>query len=79
MSEKLFSATHWDAVTPSDTSALEPFPVAVFVGGAGDIAVKGSDGVAATFTVLAGTSLPIQPRMILSTGTTATNIIALFN
>lgn len=79
MSEKLFSATSWAGVTASDTAVLRPYPVALFVGGAGDVAVKGADGVLATFTVPAGVTLSIQPRQVLSTGTTATNIIALFN
>ena len=79
MSEKTFSATKIAAVTKSDTTILEPFPVALFIGGAGDIAIEAVDGGTATFTVPAGTELHVQARRVLSTGTDATNIIALYN
>lgn len=81
MSERLFSAMRWAAITPSDTATLEPFPVVVFIGGAGVVVAVGHDGVSASFTVPAGAVLSIQPRQIKATGTTATatDIVALFN
>jgi hypothetical protein len=65
------------AVTPSDT-VVQPFR-AVYVGGAGNLAVIGLDDTAAvTFTgVVAGTLLPIRVSKILATGTTATAIVGL--
>ena len=77
--EATHTAIRWSAITKSDTVRLEPVPVAIFVGGGGDIAAEGQDGVSATFTVAAGTVLQIQPGRILSTGTSATNIVGLHN
>lgn len=67
------------AVTPSDVAVLAPTR-AIWVGGAGNIAVlpAGQDSVAVTITgVAAGTLLPIRVVQVLSTGTTATGIVAL--
>lgn len=79
MSDNLFSALRWEELTPSDTVAIEPFPVAIFVGTAGDVEAKGDDGVSATFVAVAGQTLSIQPRYVMATGTTATNLVALYN
>jgi len=51
----------------------------LYVGGAGDVAVTmAEDGNNVTFVgVLAGSILPVQVTKVLSTGTTATNIVAL--
>ena len=50
-----------------------------FVGGAGDLAVTMKEGNNQTFAgVAAGTVLPIQATAALNTGTTATNVVALF-
>lgn len=78
-SDRTYSAISWAAVTPSDTAYIEPTPVGVYVGAEGNVVAEGSDGVTATFAAEAGAILPIQPRRILSTGTTATGIIALYN
>ncbi|MGB1216030.1 MAG: spike base protein, RCAP_Rcc01079 family [Pikeienuella sp.] len=79
MSENTYSATRIAAITPSDTVSIEPFPVALFIGGAGDIVVEAVDGGSASFTVPAGYMLYVQAVKVLSTGTTATNIVALYN
>ena len=51
----------------------------VFVGGAGNLAVTMEEGQSITFTgVTAGSILPIQATAALTSGTTATNVIALF-
>jgi len=51
---------------------------AIYVGGAGDLAVTMWGGGDITFTgMAAGSYLPIRARTILSTGTTATDIVAL--
>lgn len=81
--DRMHSAVSWAAVTPSDTAIIENVPVGLYVGGAGNVAVKATDALSAsavTFTAVpAGTILPIQPRMVMSTGTTATDIVALYN
>lgn len=86
-----YSAIEAKAVTKSDTNDIHGDAVgtdiqacrAVYVGGAGNIAVKmagtGSGGSAVTFTgVVAGTVLPIQIVQLMSTNTTATDVVALF-
>lgn len=51
---------------------------AVYVGGAGNLAVTMWDGGNVTFTgMAAGTWLPIRARTVLNSGTTATGIVAL--
>ena len=71
------------AVTANDSTDLAKETRAVYIGGAGDLACHMYDPTtkkleSVTFASLpAGTVLPIQTPRILSTGTTATNIIAL--
>jgi len=71
------------AVTPSDSAELKKHTRAIFVGGAGNIAVRAFDPATdkladVTITgVLAGQIIPVRTKMVLLTGTTATNIIAL--
>jgi hypothetical protein len=51
---------------------------ALYIGGAGNLAVTMWDGGNITFTGLqAGTWLPIRARTVLNSGTTATAVIAL--
>ena len=69
------------AVTPHDTTELSKKPTrALFVGVGGDVALKLTDDTAAvTFkNVPSGTILPVGCYLVLSTGTTATNILALY-
>jgi len=67
-----------EAVTPSDATDLTYVSRGLYVGGAGNVAVVMVSGAAVTFTnILAGTILPIRLSRIKSTGTTATNLIAL--
>lgn len=69
------------AVTPSDSVNLPQPARALFVGGDGNVVVIQSapGGVAVTFTaVRAGTILPVSVQRVLSTGTTATGLVALF-
>lgn len=67
------------AVTPHDSNNLGGRPVAIYVGGAGNVAMVGTDDVAVTFTgVAAGTVLNVGPKRINSTNTTATAIVALY-
>jgi hypothetical protein len=69
------------AVTPHDTNDLTTYAKALYVGGAGDvkvIPVENADASPITFVdVPAGTILPVSVRRVYSTGTVATDIIAL--
>lgn len=70
------------AVTPNDSTVLATTR-GVYVGGAGNVAITwvGNSSVGqtnTTFVVAAGTTLPIRVVKILATGTTATNIVALY-
>lgn len=72
-------ATSAAAVTPHDTNELSNVTTRVFVGGAGNLKVTMMDGTDVTFTgVTAGSVLPIRVRRVYSTGTTATNIAAMW-
>ncbi len=67
------------AVTPSDSVPLGTDARNLFVGGAGNITLITSGGSTVTFTgVLAGTILPVRTNQVKATGTTATNIVAMW-
>ena len=68
------------AVTPADGADLANATTALFVGGAGAVKVDMVGGTTAvTLTgVLAGSVLPLRVSRVYSTGTTATNIVALY-
>lgn len=69
------------AVTVSDSTTYTPTPRGLYVGVGGDVAVILTDdgSTAATFkNVPSGTILPIKPYKVMSTNTTATNILALY-
>ena len=68
---------HAEAVTPSD-SVVHNY-IALWVGGAGTVALKlAGDTVAVNFVAVpAGSFLPVQTMYVMSTGTTATNIVGL--
>jgi hypothetical protein len=66
------------AVTPGDSTDI-PVTRALFIGGAGNVVVRTVKGEQVTLTgVLAGTVYPIAVDRVLSTSTTATNIVALY-
>lgn len=61
------------AITPSDATTQRA--QAVYVGAAGNVALKTEDGTTLTFVgAQAGTILPVKTLQILATGTTATNL-----
>jgi hypothetical protein len=70
-------------VTPSDATVFKQKTRALYVGGAGNVAVNmfnSETGKMASVTlteVAAGTTLAVETDMVLSTNTTATNITAL--
>ncbi len=67
------------AVTTSDTANLPFITRFLFVGGAGNLAVQFPNGTNCTFTgVTAGTQIPLCVAKVLATGTTATNIVAVY-
>lgn len=68
-----------EAVTKSDTVNFTGGAArALYVGGAGDVAVVLKSGTAVTFVgVPAGTILPVECKRVNSTSTTATSIVAL--
>lgn len=66
------------AVTTSDTTVLSNVR-SLWVGGAGNVSVHDQNDNVVTFnSVPAGTLLPISPKRVRATSTTATNIVALF-
>jgi hypothetical protein len=67
-------------VVPSDSAALPNGPTnAIYVVGAGNVAVRLADGGSAVLTGLsAGQTLEIAVTQVLATGTTATGISALY-
>lgn len=67
------------AITKSDATVLTPTRY-VWVGGVGDLAVlMNGDTVAVTLAAVpAGTMLPISVTKVMSTNTSATNIVGLY-
>ncbi len=67
------------AVTPHDTTPLAVVPKALYIGGAGNVALRGVNSSAdVTFVGLtAGSILMVRASHVRATLTTATGIIAL--
>lgn len=70
-----------DEIVTSDTDTHEP-PISVYVGVAGDVAVVPAASPAAAAVVFknvpAGSVLPCQVVKVMSTNTTATDMVALY-
>ena len=68
------------SVTPHDVNDLTSTARALFVGVGGDVvAILKGDAASVTFkNVPAGSFMPVAARRVLATGTTATNILALW-
>lgn len=66
-------------ITPSDATFFpKPFR-ALYVGGAGNLAVQGVDGTVGIIpSVPAGMVVPISVDRVLATGTTATGIVGFY-
>jgi len=74
-----FAVTKSDSTLFDNNGTNQPAPRAIYVGGAGDLAVEFVDGTQVVFaSVGAGTLLPINVRKVLSTGTTATSIVGVY-
>lgn len=71
------SAAYAAALTKSDETTFVPTR-AIYIGGYGDLAVKmAGDGASVTYkNVPAGTTKYVSITQLLSTGTTATEVIA---
>lgn len=62
-------------ITKSDSTVFSQATRGLWVGGAGDVAVRYMDGTTDTIqSVPAGAALPIRVDKVLATGTTATKI-----
>lgn len=67
------------AVTPHATNVFANPSRALYIGGAGDLAVRmWPSGNLVTFVAVPIGILPIQVDKVLATGTAATNIISLY-
>ena len=68
------------AVTPHNTNDLDEVTVSLYVGTAGDVKVNmAQTGDAITFpNVQDGSILPVQVTRVYDTGTTASDIVALY-
>jgi len=78
MTERSDPARGAIAVTPSDTTLLEQCR-ALYIGASGDVAVECTeDGTAVTFVAAPVGVLPVSVVRVLSTGTAATDIVALY-
>jgi hypothetical protein len=72
--------SNFAAVTPSDTDQLAVVARGIYVGGDGNLVVLGlEDTVAVTFVGLkAGATIVGNIKQVLSTDTTATNLVAMW-
>jgi hypothetical protein len=80
MNNSTSASEYLATVTPNDSTDL-PFgqPRGIYVGVTGDVVVRDNGGNNVTLTaMLAGVVHPIAARRILSTGTTATGIVAIY-
>ena len=66
------------AVTPADGTDLANKPAYLWVGGAGNVSVLIGGQVVVFNSVAAGTRLDISPERVRSTGTSASNIVAVY-
>lgn len=72
-------AVDFAAVTPSDATDQTQQFRALYIGGAGNVAIVSATGAVVTFVGLAaGTILPVSGIRVNSTNTTATSIVALY-
>ena len=70
---------YFAAVTPNDGTDLAHETKALYIGGAGNVAIHDTVDNSVTFVgATAGSIIPVRTKRVLSTGTTATSIVALF-
>lgn len=66
------------AVTPSNTVDLTTIARSLYIGGSGDVTVDTADGSNLTFYSVPVGFFFVRVRRVYATGTTATNIVALY-
>lgn len=67
------------AITPSDTVDLPVSARAVYIGSSGNVAVITVGGDEVTFVnTAAGSTLPVRVARVKATGTTSTNLVAIY-
>mgnify|MGYP003142377500 FL=1 len=66
------------SITPSDGADLAFVARALYVGGTGNIKIDTPNGDTVTFNAVPVGILPVRANKVYSTGTTATNIVALY-
>lgn len=72
-------ATGGFAVTPSDADALSTVCRALYVGGGGNLVVRMLSGETLVFpNVPSGSLLPLRASHVMTTGTAATGLVALY-
>lgn len=73
-------ATRVAAVVPHDVNALAEVPKALFVGTGGNVTLRGAGGGADAVlkNVPDGSVLPVRAAYVRATGTTASDIVALY-
>jgi hypothetical protein len=76
-SDPTSSAVEAVSITPSDTATFD-VTRGLYIGTTGNVAVKMKNGVTITFTNVPVGVLPVRVQQVLSTGTTASGIIALY-
>lgn len=82
-SRRSITTTMPDNAIALDVSAADaefPFPVHIWVGGAGNVKVVPANAVSGnvTITMPAGMPIPFRVRAVISSGTTATALIAVY-
>ena len=71
--KKRHYGNHHAPVTKSDSTRFEPS--AIYVGGAGVVVALDTDGNSASYTAIAGSTLPVLCTAVMSTDTTATAMV----
>lgn len=75
----LSSAVDAVAITKSDSTTYAPLLRGIYVGTTGDVAVVTAQGTTITFSsVPAGAILPVFASKVMSTNTTASNMVGLY-
>lgn len=72
-------AEGWFVVEPSNTEEFEKYTRSLYVGYGGNLFAVGVDGsVSPHYNVQDGSVIPIQAKMVLLTGTTASGILGYY-
>lgn len=77
------SSGKFAVITPHNTNSLARPTQGIYVGGAGNVTIISLDDASASSPITfvappVGSILPVKTKRIMLTGTTATNLVALF-